>query len=296
MLQAPPPRLPLTPELRQKRKTSTSCNMRELEFKAQLAHDGSVTKKISDFANVKELYQRLAEAFNVQKSEILFCTLNTHTIDMDHLLGGKLGLTDFIFVHLKGKQKELAVLKSEDALGLTITDNGAGYAFVKRIKSDSVASTYSDLMVGDHIAVIDDVSVVGCRHYEVAKILKQKERSNTIKLSLYEPIKSGFVMIANPGRTKSRKSDIKGKETLRLGKGAIEIDDESTTTLIEKVNELLEAFIGIDDLELAEHLMELAHSAANVQGLARVIGESDVASFRFPDDFIQKLFDIVKKR
>ena len=44
--------------------------MRELEFKAQLAHDGSVTKKISDFANVKELYQRLAEAFNVQKSEV----------------------------------------------------------------------------------------------------------------------------------------------------------------------------------------------------------------------------------
>ena len=35
--------------------------------------------------------------------QILFCTLNTHTIDMDHLLGGKLGLTDFIFVHLKGK-------------------------------------------------------------------------------------------------------------------------------------------------------------------------------------------------
>ena len=58
----------------------------------------------------------------------------------------------------------------------------------------------------------------------------------------------------------------------------------------------MEAFIGIDDLDLAEHLMELAHSAANVQGLARVIGESDVASFRFPDDFIQKLFDIVKKR
>ena len=116
-----------------------------------------------------------------------------------------------------GKQKELAVLKSEDALGLTITDNGAGYAFVKRIKADSVASKFSDLMVGDHIAVIDDVSVVGCRHYEVAKILKQKEKGNTIKMSLFEPIKSGFVMIANPGRTKSRKSDIKGKETLRLG-------------------------------------------------------------------------------
>ena len=53
---------------------------------------------------------------------------------------------------------------------------------------------------------------------------------------------------------KSRRSEIKGKETLRLksngGKAAIEIDDENTTTLIAKVNELLEAFIGIDDLEL----------------------------------------------
>ena len=108
---------------------------------------------------------------------------------MEHLLGGKLGLTDFIFVHLKGKfdnpaspriagcvmnsvafqalawpssrlsfflllfnagkQKELAVLKSEDALGLTITDNGAGYAFVKRIKPESVASKHSDLMVNN---------------------------------------------------------------------------------------------------------------------------------------------------
>ena len=36
------------------------------------------------------------------------------------------------------------------------------------------------------------------------------------------------------------------------GKAAIEIDDERTTTLIEKVNELLEAFIGIDDLELGK--------------------------------------------
>ena len=41
--------------------------------------------------------------------------------------------------------------------------------------------------------------------------------------------------------------------------------------------------------------MELAHSAANVQDLAIVISESDVAMFRFPDDFVQKLYDIVKR-
>lgn len=63
--------------------------------------------------------------------QILFCTLNTHKIDMDKLLGGQIGLEDFIFAHIKGIKKEVEVFKSEDALGLTITDNGAGYAFIK---------------------------------------------------------------------------------------------------------------------------------------------------------------------
>lgn len=61
----------------------------------------------------------------------MFCTLNTHKIDMDKLLGGQIGLEDFIFAHIKGIKKEVEVYKSEDALGLTITDNGAGYAFIK---------------------------------------------------------------------------------------------------------------------------------------------------------------------
>lgn len=63
--------------------------------------------------------------------QVLFCTLNTHKIDMDKLLGGQIGLEDFIFAHIKGHKKEVEVYKSEDALGLTITDNGAGYAFIK---------------------------------------------------------------------------------------------------------------------------------------------------------------------
>lgn len=63
--------------------------------------------------------------------QILFCTLNTHKIDMDKLLGGQIGLEDFIFAHIRGIKKEVEVFKSEEALGLTITDNGAGYAFIK---------------------------------------------------------------------------------------------------------------------------------------------------------------------
>lgn len=69
--------------------------------------------------------------------QILFCTLNTHKIDMDKLLGGQIGLEDFIFAHIKGIRKEVEVYKSEDALGLTITDNGAGYAFIKVTRNGS---------------------------------------------------------------------------------------------------------------------------------------------------------------
>jgi len=63
--------------------------------------------------------------------QILFCTLNSHKIDMRHLLGGQLGLDDFIFVHVRGQPKVVDIEKSDNALGLTITDNGAGIAFIK---------------------------------------------------------------------------------------------------------------------------------------------------------------------
>jgi len=50
---------------------------------------------------------------------------------MTRLLGGQLGLDDFIFAHIRGQPKVVDIIKSEDALGLTITDNGAGIAFIK---------------------------------------------------------------------------------------------------------------------------------------------------------------------
>ena len=41
----------------------------------------------------------------------------------------------------QGRPKEIEITKSEDALGLTITDNGAGYAFIKRIKEGSIINS-----------------------------------------------------------------------------------------------------------------------------------------------------------
>ena len=56
---------------------------------------------------------------------------------MDKLLGGQIGLEDFIFAHRKGQPKEVEITKSEEYLGLTITDNGNGYAFIKKVKEGS---------------------------------------------------------------------------------------------------------------------------------------------------------------
>ena len=42
---------------------------KQLSFNAQLAH-GSHTVKISDFSNVKELYQRIAEGLGISITEV----------------------------------------------------------------------------------------------------------------------------------------------------------------------------------------------------------------------------------
>lgn len=146
---------------------------------------------------------------------------------MGKLLGGQIGLDDFIFAHKKGRPKEIEIIKSENALGLTITDNGAGYAFIKRIKEGSIIDKIPHIQVGDHIEKLDGVNVVGKRHYEVARMLKDILVGATFTLRLVEPLRSGFSGIApRIGGPKSGKKGYgSGKETLRFkanGNAAIE--------------------------------------------------------------------------
>ena len=56
--------------------------------------------------------------------------------------------------HIVGRPKEVEVSKSDDALGLTITDNGAGYAFIKRIRENSVISKLECVQVKSESAKI----------------------------------------------------------------------------------------------------------------------------------------------
>nr|XP_033771910.1 PDZ domain-containing protein GIPC2 isoform X2 [Geotrypetes seraphini] len=224
---------------------------------------------------------------------ILFCTLNTHKIDMDKLLGGQIGLEDFIFAHVKGVKKEVDVLKSEDSLGLTITDNGAGYAFIKRIKDGSVIDRVKVISVGDHIEGINGKNIVGIRHYEVAKMLKDLEISQTFTLKLIEPMKA-FEMI-EPRSKGGKLADgniSSGRETLRLrSKGPATVEQmpsELEEKAIKKVDDLLEAYMGIRDIELAATMVEAGREKKNPDELAVAFDET-LGDFGFPDEFV---FDV----
>ncbi|XP_067386771.1 PDZ domain-containing protein GIPC2 [Emydura macquarii macquarii] len=263
-----------------------------LLFHTQLAH-GSPTGRVEGFASVKELYEKIAQAFCIPVAEIIFCTLNTHKIDMDKLLGGQIGLEDFIYAHIKGQKKEVDVLKSEDSLGLTITDNGTGYAFIKRIKEDSLVNQIKVICVGDHIESINGKNVVGCRHYEVAKILKGLEKGQTFKLTLIEPMKA-FEMIEPrlKSGTLSEAKISKGRETLRLrSKGPATVEEmpsDIEAKAIKKVDELLEMYMGIRDIELAATMVEAGRDKNNPDEFAVALDEA-LGDFAFPDEFV---FDV----
>ena len=48
------------------------------------------------------------------------------------------------------------------------------------------------VQVGDHIEKLDGRNLVGCRHFEVAKALKEIPRGTKFILRVIEPLKSGF--------------------------------------------------------------------------------------------------------
>lgn len=219
---------------------------------------------------------------------------------MTKLLGGQIGLDDFIFVHRKGQPKEIEISKTEDALGLTITDNGNGYAFIKRIREGSIIDSIEHIQVGDHIEKINEESLIGRRHFEVAKLLKDIPKGRTFTIRLVEPIRAGFSNIEPRGGNpkKGKKSSYgSGKETLRFkANGNAQIQDEPDTVMqigIDSINQLLENFMGINDTELATQIWEQAEGKTNSMDFAEAIDASDLEEFGFTDDFIIELWGVI---
>lgn len=77
------------------------------------------------------------------------------------------------------------------------------------------------MKVGDHIEKLNNELMVGKRHFDVAKILKEIPKGSTFTIRLIEPLRSGFNSIAPKGSTRSTKkaSFGTGRETLRFKAG-----------------------------------------------------------------------------
>ncbi|XP_060058184.1 PDZ domain-containing protein GIPC2 isoform X3 [Erinaceus europaeus] len=224
--------------------------------------------------------------------EILYCTLNTPKVDMENLLGAQIGLEDFIFAHVKGLKKEVNVYKSEDSLGLTITDNGVGCAFIKRIKEGSIIDSVKTICVGDHIESINGENIVGLRHYEVAQKLKELKREELFTLKLVEPKKAFEIGPRSVAKTLSGGKVGTGRGTLRLrSKGPAtveEVPSEVTAKAIERVDDLLELYMGIRDIDLATTMFEAGKDKSNPDEFAVALDET-LGDFAFPDEFV---FDV----
>jgi hypothetical protein len=272
----------------------------QMVFHAQLAH-GSSTKQIKDFTNVKGVYAAIAKAHGIQVNEILYCTLNTHKADMARLLGGQIGLDDFIFAHCRGDTKAVKVNKSGPALGLTISDNGAGFAFIKKVRGDSVmAGALSSAGVdgvGAHIAGINGQSTVGSRHFEVARILKEIPIGSEFSLDLVLPKKS-FEAI-NPRGSVGGSGEVAsnaGKKTLRMKKdGSATVETAASGAdekMITKIDDLMENFIGIRDSELSTSIFYMAKAAKEADEFAGALDEQ-LGDFEFPDDFVLDVFELL---
>ncbi|KAF7280415.1 PDZ domain-containing protein GIPC-like protein kermit [Rhynchophorus ferrugineus] len=278
-------------------KPTPAYHTNSLQFYCQLAH-GSPTAFVSGFSNVRELYKKIGEAFDIPASDVLFCTLNTFKPDMRKLLGGQIGLEDFIFAHRKGRPKEVELEKSEESLGLTITDNGAGCSFIKRIKEGSVIHNIPHIKVGDHIEKLNGENMVGKRHFEVAKALKDIPLGDTFTIRLVEPMTSGFGQIApkSSGKGPKKSGYGSGKETLRFkagGKAEIQEQDDAMDAGIDKINSILESFMGINDSELATQIWELSEGKKNSMDFAEAVDDSDLAAFGFSDDLIIELWGCI---
>jgi len=238
------------------------------------------------------LYQKIADCFDLDLNEILYCTLNTHEVDMSMLVGAHVGLDDFIYAHRRGQAKELELEKSRNALGMTISDNGNGFCFIKRIRENSVANI-PQICVGDHIEMLNGMNMVGMKHFEVARLLAQIPTGSTFSLRLIEPMKSGF-QILNDRAQASTSTGSSSKSTLRFkcnGKAEIEgPTQEQDQAAIDRINTLLENLLGFSDSDLAARIWELSAGKKTSMEFANAIDNSDLEVFGFTDDFVIELW------
>ncbi|KAL8570716.1 hypothetical protein ACOMHN_039151 [Nucella lapillus] len=87
-----------------------------------------------------------------------------------------------------------------------------------------------------------------------------------------------------------------GKQTLRLcskGQATVEMPDDVVNVAVDKINGLLESFMGINDTELSQTIWEIGSKADNPHDFTVGMDDSDLRDFGFTDDFIFDLWGAI---
>lgn len=69
--------------------------------------------------------------------------------------------------------------------------------------------------------------------------------------------------------------------------------DNALEAGIEKINNILETFMGINDSELARQIWDLSVGKQNSMDFAESVDDSDLATFEFADDLIIELWGAI---
>ena len=239
--------------------------------------------------NLTQVYEAIASKFDgMSPDDILYCTVNTFKPEMDHLLTSNLKVNDFIFAHVHGTRKEVTLTKTDAMLGVTLTDNGYGKVFIKRIHSDSVvARSQPAVLVGDHIEKVNGQKVIGTRHYTVAAMLRAiplGERYVSVgllilvlcfsfTLRVVEPRQSSFSFVGAAPSTTTLDSTNKvfpedvvpdGNQALRFSDtGNAVMQEAPSQAVVDKINSIFETYLGFNDDVLALAGWEIASKAKN---------------------------------
>lgn len=145
--------------------------------------------------------------------------------------------------------------------------------------------------MGDHIASINGTDLMGCRHFEVARFLKEIPIGSEFTIKAVSP-KSGMQVGQRTALAAGQSKELKpgeGRKTLRMkANGTAEVVEEATgvdAERIGKIDEMLEQYVGIRDLELSTTMYTLAKEAAEADVFAGQLDEQ-LGDFVFPDDFV----------
>ncbi|CAB3402412.1 unnamed protein product [Caenorhabditis bovis] len=269
---------------------------KELKFACQLAH-GSPVAIIHKWSDISELYQSIADCFSIPKSDIMFLTVNDFRLDMRNLFTGTLNFKDMLYAHVRGQAIELTVLKDSANFGVTITDNGLGNAFIKIISAGSVFDRAAPATrVGQIIEKINGESVLGRRHYQVARILKNIKKGETCTIRLISPLEPSTGVKMPKQKLASSADCLKGTIRFKSDGGFAVEDIQSQIIQAEmcaKLNEVFDNYLGVQDDQLAMRIWETASNCETLFQLSNAIKKSELAMFDFPDGLVFDMWGII---